>query len=163
MSSTEFTDFYEILQISSNAHADTIERVFRHLAQRYHPDNQETGDSEQFQMIIEAHETLKDDERRARYDLQRTEALAGQAFLVKEVVGGDPLESDELVQEKILSLLYVKCRQDMKEPGVGMFELLQMVQCPKEHMDFHLWYMKEKGWISTHRKRTLRHQRLWRR
>ena len=39
-----FADYYEILEISPNANSETIERIFRHLAQRYHPDNQDTGD-----------------------------------------------------------------------------------------------------------------------
>ena len=35
MEKTAFTDYYEALEISPNANADTIERVFRYLAQRY--------------------------------------------------------------------------------------------------------------------------------
>ncbi len=37
-----FVDFYESLQLSPNADAATIERVFRLLAQRFHTNNQET-------------------------------------------------------------------------------------------------------------------------
>ena len=36
-------DYYEVLQISPNAEAETIQRVFRILAARYHPDNPETA------------------------------------------------------------------------------------------------------------------------
>jgi len=36
-------DFYEVLQLSPNADPDTVHRVFRVLAQRFHPDNKETG------------------------------------------------------------------------------------------------------------------------
>ena len=32
-------DYYEVLQVSRNADFETIERVFRLLAKRYHPDN----------------------------------------------------------------------------------------------------------------------------
>ena len=35
-------DFYEVLQISPNADPDTIHRIYRLLAQRFHPDNAET-------------------------------------------------------------------------------------------------------------------------
>jgi curved DNA-binding protein CbpA len=37
-----FTDYYENLQISPNADMEMIERVFRLLAKRYHPDNTQT-------------------------------------------------------------------------------------------------------------------------
>ena len=38
------TDYYEILEVSPNANSETIERIFRYLAMRYHPDNRDTGD-----------------------------------------------------------------------------------------------------------------------
>ena len=34
----EFIDYYELLQISSNAEPETIQRVYHMLAARYHPD-----------------------------------------------------------------------------------------------------------------------------
>ena len=61
------TDFYEVLQISPNADPDTVHRVYRLLAQRFHPDNQSTGDSEKFRMLTEAYQVLGDPERRAEY------------------------------------------------------------------------------------------------
>ena len=45
---TETVDYYEFLQISRNADPDTIRRVYRFLAARFHPDNPETGDSDKF-------------------------------------------------------------------------------------------------------------------
>lgn len=39
------TDHYETLQLSPHAHTNTVERVFRHLAKRFHPDNARTGDA----------------------------------------------------------------------------------------------------------------------
>jgi curved DNA-binding protein CbpA len=43
MEASMFTDHYEVLEISPNANSETIERIFRYLASRYHPDNQDTG------------------------------------------------------------------------------------------------------------------------
>jgi DnaJ-class molecular chaperone len=64
-----FVDYYEILEISPNANSETIDRIFRYLAQRYHPDNQQTGNHEKFSEIVQAHETLRQPEKRAQYDL----------------------------------------------------------------------------------------------
>jgi predicted transcriptional regulator len=41
----------------------------------------------------------------------------------------------------------VKCRQNVREPGIGIVELERLSGCPAEHLDFHLWYLREKGWI----------------
>jgi curved DNA-binding protein len=44
-------NYYEFLQISPNAEAATIQRVYRFLAGRYHPDNPETGDTDKFVLL----------------------------------------------------------------------------------------------------------------
>jgi hypothetical protein len=36
----------------------------------------------------------------------------------------------------------------MLNPGIGPLELERLSGCPREHLEFHLWYLKEKGWIS---------------
>ena len=51
-------DCYEVMQLSPNADAETIERVYRMLAQRYHPDNVDTGNSELFIQLCEAYRVL---------------------------------------------------------------------------------------------------------
>jgi curved DNA-binding protein CbpA len=147
MSSHHNTDYYEILQVSATAHVDTIDRIFRHLAQRYHPDNRETGNRERFQLVIEAHDVLKDDEKRAQYDLARKEFQGQHAGLLRQVIGDDRVESDEKIQAKLLALLYVKCRENIADPGMGLYELVQLLNCPKESLEFNIWYMKDKGWI----------------
>ena len=44
MEVSEFIDYYEILEVSPNAHSGAIEWMFPYLVQRYHPDNRDTGD-----------------------------------------------------------------------------------------------------------------------
>jgi hypothetical protein len=61
-------DCYEVMQLSPRADAETISRVYRLLASRYHPDNHETGNSEKFIRLAEAYGILSDPEKRARYD-----------------------------------------------------------------------------------------------
>jgi DnaJ domain/PilZ domain len=64
-------DCYEVMQLSPNADAETISRVYRMLAFRYHPDNAKTGNSEMFLQLSEAHQILSDPQKRASYDLRR--------------------------------------------------------------------------------------------
>src|SRR4029079_8687194 len=67
---SEFIDFYEVLEISPNANSETIDRIFRYFAQRYHPDTPESADRARFDIVMEAYNTLKDPENRAQYDIQ---------------------------------------------------------------------------------------------
>lgn len=147
MSASQFIDYYEVLEISPNANSATIERVFRFLAQLYHPDNQETGDSSRFNVLVDAHNTLKDPIKRAQFDIEHKGRSSERTKLINEVGDGRPIESGIHVQNQLLSLLYVRCRQDVRKPGIGEMELGRLSGCPAEHLEFHLWYMKEKGWI----------------
>lgn len=53
-----FVDYYEVLQISPNADQETVHRVYRIQAQRFHPDNLETGDAGKFRAVAEAYQVL---------------------------------------------------------------------------------------------------------
>jgi curved DNA-binding protein CbpA len=148
MEASMFIDYYEVLEISPNANLDTIERIFRHLAMRYHPDNPNTGDRARFSEVLEAHNTLKDPAKRAQYDIRHRSRSASRWELAGEASNTKGIERDIVIQDKLLSILYVKRRQDMKEPGIGEHELERLSACPREHLQFHLWYLKAKGWIA---------------
>ena len=142
-----FIDYYELLEISPNANSETIERIFRYFAMRYHPDNRETGDEARFTDIVEAHNTLKDPVRRTQYDIQYRDHLGHRQELSSEASDTKGFERDSSIQSKVLSLLYVRRRQDVHNPGIGDEELERLSGCPREHLEFHLWYLKAKGWI----------------
>jgi curved DNA-binding protein CbpA len=143
-----FTDFYELLEISPNANSETIERIFRYFAMRYHPDNQETGDLARFSEIVDAHNTLKDPVKRAAYDIEYQARSDLRRELVKEASNSTIIERDVVIQARLLSLLYAKRRQEVNNPGIGDSELETLSGCPREHLEFHLWYLKAKGLIA---------------
>jgi len=144
-SNRSFIDYYETLQVSPNADSETIERVYRILAKRYHPDNNHTGDAEKFRMLAEAFRVLSDSEKRAAYDVKYDRAQAHQWRIFVEPSPSDGVETDRRIQEGILSLLYNARRQ--ANPGVGILDLERLFGCPQKHMEFHIWYLREKGWI----------------
>jgi molecular chaperone DnaJ len=64
-------DFYQILGVNKNASIADIKKAYRKLARKYHPDLN-PGDKaaeQKFKEINEAHETLKDPEKKKQYDL----------------------------------------------------------------------------------------------
>ena len=147
MKNVQNGDLYEILEISPNASPETVERMFRHLAQRYHPDRQGTGDSDRFRLIVEAYDTLKEPESRARYDSRYKSNFDYQWSLVEEAGNVDNFAEDSMMQERVLSVLYTKRKRDARDPGLGLIQLERLTGCPRELLDFHLWYLRDKGWI----------------
>ncbi|WP_210583851.1 DnaJ C-terminal domain-containing protein [Streptomyces sp. GESEQ-35] len=62
-------DFYEVLGVPRTADRDEIQRAYRTLARKYHPDvNKDPEAEERFKEVNEAFSVLSDPEQRARYD-----------------------------------------------------------------------------------------------
>jgi hypothetical protein len=142
-----FVDYYELLQLSVNADEDTIRRVFRHLAKRYHPDAPGGGDRKQFDRLAEAHSTLTDPQTRAAYDAKHQRYWSQTWKIASEAADGETLFDDTAIRDRMLTLFYVKRRRSMRQPGIGEVELARLVGVPVEHVEFHIWYLREKGWI----------------
>jgi curved DNA-binding protein len=147
MSDPKFVDYYEVLQLSPNATADTVERVYRILAKRYHPDNLETGDAKHFTEVQQAYELLSNPTRRAAYDVKYDEnrSITWQVF--KQDGAGDARSDDRRLFHGILSVLYIARRRDPERGGLGPVTLEKMLGCPRQHLEFPIWYLKEHKWI----------------
>ena len=145
--SSTFIDYYEILQISRNADPETIHRVYRIMAARFHPDNPRTGDPERFQLLRKAYHVLSDATRRAEYDRSYTwaETHTMPVFELKEFVDG--VEGEKNRRLGVLSLLYHRRRLSEIAPGISVLDLEQRMGLPREYLNFTMWYLKAKGFV----------------
>lgn len=147
MNSNEFVDYYEELQLNPNADTETIEHSFRYLAKKFHPDNPETADTERFRQIVEAHKTLLDPVSRAGYDVRHQDYWNRKWGLASEASNRSGFSDDQVMRERLLSLLYVQRRRSVKNAGMGEIEIARLLGCPHDLVEFHLWYIKAKGWV----------------
>ena len=147
MNNDENRDLYEILEVSPNASPKTIERMYRYFAQRYHPDREGTGDASRFDQVVKAYRTLKEPEDRAAYDSRRKTNVDYEWSLVEEAGDNGNFENDDIIQDRILSVLYTRRKREPRQPGLGTFQLERLTGCPHEMLDFHLWYLRDKGWV----------------
>ena len=148
MLSQKSDDWYEALQISPNADADTVQRVFRLLAAKYHPDNQETGSADRFRRLHEAYLILSDPEKRAQYDIGY-EALKRERwrFAASAAPADNDFEHEQHMRCIALEILYTRRRTDPGKPQVSNLDLSQLMGTPREHLEFTIWYLVQRKYV----------------
>jgi curved DNA-binding protein CbpA len=149
LEATQTLDYYEFLQISPHADYETIHRVYRYLASRFHPDNPETGDPERFFLLKTAYDTLSDPERRSEYDRDyEREVPARQAPLSDSVDFMDQVQGELNRRLAVLAVLYYKRRSNPFDPQVSLAEIERRMGFPRDYLDFTTWYLTKKGYIT---------------
>jgi len=149
MEATSFVDYYKIMGVKPDVTADDLGRRFHRLAKRYHPDNPQTGNRERFDLLVEAHNLLKDPAKRSQYDVLYHQIVGTPQSYAGDGngSGGDTVGQDVDTQTKLLSVFYNRRRHSIRDPGVPEMELERIFNCKIEALEFHLWYLKAKRWI----------------
>jgi len=140
-------DYYEFLQISPNADADTVHRVYRFLASRLHPDNPISGNAEQFKLLKTAYDVLSDRVLRAEYDASRRQSKSPEPFS-SMVDFMDSLDGELNRRLAVLAVLYKKRRTSPQMPEVSLAEIEERMGFPRDYLDFTLWYLQQKGFAA---------------
>jgi hypothetical protein len=136
-------DYYEALQVSRRADADTIRRVYHLMAQRYHPDNRETGNDELFRQIAKANEVLSDPARRAAFDLQLASHDQARLHLFENWQSTQGVQAEVIKRQAILRLLYNQRFTDAERPWIVLRDFENLMSCPREHLEFSFWVLRE--------------------
>lgn len=141
-------DYYEVLQISPNADPDMIHRVYRLLAQRFHPDNQETGDAARFRQITEAYQVLSDPQARAKFDVHHQEIRHERMRIVNTgAKSHSNFELEQLIRLTVLEALYSDRRVNPGSPGIFDLDLEGLTGQSRDHLEFTFWYLIAKGLV----------------
>ena len=139
-------NYYDLLQINPRAEIETIERVYRIMAARYHPDNKQTGDAERFRVLTDAFQVLSDPARRREYDRQ-FEVNTGPLpiFLGKEFTDG--IDAEAKIRIGVLCLLYSKRRANPDYAALSLLDMENIMAFPRERLLFAIWYLRAKRYV----------------
>jgi curved DNA-binding protein CbpA len=142
------TNYYEFLQISPNAEPETIHRVFRFLAARFHPDNPHTADPEKFALLTQAYDVLSDPKRRVEYDAACKKEAGEPDPLSSSIDFMDSMDGELNRRLALLALLYFQRRRNPSTPTVSLFEVEAKMGFPRDYLEFTTWYLTRKGYIT---------------
>ncbi len=144
----EIVDYYEFLQISRHADPDTIHRVHRFLAARFHPDNPETGDAEKFMLLQDAWNVLSDPKRRAEYDATAGTEPPQPVPLSTSVDFMDDIEGEMNRRLAVLALLYIQRRTNPYKPELSVAAVEKIMGFPRDYLQFTTWYLQSKKYVN---------------
>lgn len=148
MSGEHAVDLYEMLQVSPSAEPETVHRVYRLLAQRYHPDNTETGDDNRFRQITEAYHVLSDPARRAQYDVTHAQARRDRWRLAAVGQAENNFEAEQAARLAVLEILYTRRRLEPDQKGLTPLDLEELIGRAREHLEFTLWFLTQKKYVT---------------
>jgi len=149
MPDVEKLDHYETLQVSPNAEPDTIHRIYRLLAQRFHPDNADTGSADRFQRIHEAYTVLSNPESRARYDINYHQQRQDRWRLISKGANSEnDFELEQNARLTLLEALYTRRRMEPDMPFMLTSDLEGLTGRPREHLLFTIWFLQQKKFVT---------------
>lgn len=131
-------DHHELLRAGVAGDAERLDRVYRALAFRYHPDNGDSGDSEIFLRISETYRILSVSKPRPEREIARHDGTNWQTGL-------------RLLKDKRAALLGLLCQRrmsDYRNAFVSPGELESLTGMTPDEIGFTLWYLREKGAVT---------------
>ena len=150
-----FTNWYEVLGIPPSANSDDLARVLQLLTARFRPENKETGDARRFQEMKTAFDVLSNADRRKAFDqeLRQNAQESGPVYLSKDFADGVDAEIKRRLG--ILCLLYNQRKTNPITPGLTIAQLENLMLTPREHLEFGMWYLKQKRLVLADDRSTL--------
>ncbi len=143
----KFQDHYALLGVDPRADLEVIKIAHAKLAEKYHPDNPDSGYLEKFEAVNLALEILSDAGLRAEFDKikgidkdQGNLKFSGVAFF-------SALGRETNLRAAVLCLLYDGRRLKPFAPGMSIRVMESMLEISSEELYFALWYLKQRSFV----------------
>jgi len=151
----KYQDHYQVLGVEFRADSETIQRAYKRLAEKFHPDNIESGDYDIFESINLAFEVLSDPFLRKEFDKVKG---IGEEDQGPQFAGAEFFESfgrAESLRTAMLCILCDRRRTNTLKPGLLLRHVEKMLRCNEQELQFALWYLKFKSLVTVDDKSNL--------
>ena len=131
-------DHHELLRAGMAGDAERLDRIYRALAFRYHPDNGDSGDSEIFLRISEIYRIFSVSKPSPEREIAKSGGTDWQSGLRR-------------LKDKRAAVLGLLCQRrmsDYRNAFVSPGELESLAGMAPDEIGFVLWYLREKGAVT---------------
>jgi hypothetical protein len=138
----KFQDHYSVLGVAPNADLETIRAAYDKLIEKF------GGDESKVEALKQAYEVLSDADLRSAFDKVKGVDLevGGPKFSGAEFF--QALEQSAGLRAAVLSILYDRRRVKSFKPSLSMRHMDAMVNVSGEALNFALWYLKKRGFVT---------------
>lgn len=143
-----FIDYYEYLGVPPETTSADLEVKLREFVVSLSSRPKEEVDPQELKILQDAAEIFSSMELKAEYDVVRKrQQVSGSSGEEEPRADAESFAKDAQDRHELLLRFYHKRRATMKDPGMGTGSLEQDVPYPKNVLEFHLWYFRERGWV----------------
>jgi hypothetical protein len=138
----KFQDHYSVLGVAPSADLETIRAAYDKLIEKF------GADDSKVEALKQAYEVLSDADLRAAFDKVKGVDLevGGPKFSGAEFF--QALEQSAGLRAAVLSILYDRRRVKSFKPSLSMRHMDAMVNVSGEALNFALWYLKKRGFVT---------------
>lgn len=136
-------NYYEILEVDKNASEEIIEKAYRTLAKRYHPDLQDgemkKENEEKMKAINEAYDVLSNDFKRKQYD----EGLEKETISIEEY--NRVLQENNILRQQLNNVVTQRDEGSINNMGRVLNEQINRAR-QQAYQDAYVEDMKNRGY-----------------
>ena len=138
-------NYYQILEVDVNASFEVIEKAYKTLVKKYHPDLQENSlknDSEEkLKLINEAYEVLSNEEKRKNYDLA----------LHQEEMEKEKIKEEEIYKNFSNSSLKTNVQKENNNESINYINEIEQAR-KQAYYDAYIQDLKNRGYKIRYKK-----------
>lgn len=151
----KFQDHYVILGVDPRANQEAIQAAYKALAQKFKPDNPQTGDKAKFDSVNQAYEVLCDPYLRAEFDKIKGLDQEGDNPQFSGMDFFETLSRQSSLRMALLSILYDRRYKKPTKPSLSMRHIDGMLTVTNDELNFALFYLKKRGLVASDDKSNL--------
>ena len=157
-------NYYEILEVSQSASQEVIEKAYKALAKKYHPDLQDGIDKtyaeQKMKELNEAYDVISNQEKRKSYDFELEKLEREKLVNSQQEIKQTNSNEEKYTQSDVTSIQEQKIQNDyIQKQQQLQFELEKKQAIEKAYHDAYIQDLKNRGYKIKYKKTFKQHLR----